>query len=771
MNSLIARLREIHWKSVRKYFLRTVAVVAVTGVLLWWIIPWFWPLPEGLSHYTPPGAVILDRNDEPIAHLPGREYYRGGLVEWDDIPEDFINATLVAEDKRFFTHGGLDLVALARAMKSNISAGRIVSGASTISQQLVKISSPRGKRNVRVKFREFFQARHLEMTYDKKKILNEYFNRLDYGNLREGASSAARFYYGKTLRELTLGECALLVSLPQSPSRLNPLKHPERALKRRNWVLDRLETEFGYPSGRIARAKNEPLVFSPENTSAVVAPHLMSRLLHTGASGIVKTTLDGALQREAQNIVLKELDALRDKEAGQAAVLVVDNATGEILVWVGSANRSDPRGGLLDGVLIPRSAGSTLKPFVYAMGFDRRLWAGYVLPDIPTLFRSGNGGDAPTNYNDSYRGPLTVRDALACSQNIPAMRALQMGGGTDAFIPYLQRLGFSTVTENSGTYGLGLAIGNAEVRLLDLVKAYAMLARGGEVLSLRLCQDTPFDLDNDVEQPVFTPRVSFVLADILSDKAARADAFGLNSPLNLPFRCAVKTGTSSDFRDNWCVGFTPEYTVGVWVGNFDFRPMKNVSGVSGAGPIFSRVMKELHKNRAASWFTPPDGLVKRGIDIRSGKLSTREKTPAEFYREEWAFSDRLPNPAKAEEYDADGKYILNSLYTDWYESSHNSRRDAYTVNRALWSNESIPKITSPAPNSLLIIDPELPRKGRFVQLKCNLPDGVRWTCLTLRIFRENGRDMVELMPGTHTLRVDHPELGIECEAVITVQSI
>lgn len=693
-------------------------------------------------------------------------------MDWVDIPEDYINATLAAEDKRFFSHGGLDLIALSRAMKSNISVGRIVSGASTISQQLVKISSPRGDRDVWVKFREFFQARHLEMTHTKKEILTEYFNRLDYGNLREGPVAAARFYFGKPLKELSLAESALLVSLPQSPSRLNPLKHPERALKRRNWVLERMAVEFGYSRERIERAKEEPLVFHEESSGIVAAPHLMSMLLWRGVSGEIRTTLDGKLQMEAQRIVAREMDLLKSKGVSQAAVLVVDNESGHILTWVGSANRRDPSGGLMDGVLVPRSAGSTLKPFVYELAFRKGVWAGSVFPDIPTRYMSADGVDAPRNFNNRYRGPMTVREALACSQNIPAMRALGLGGGAADFLSHLKELGFEALQGKASDYGLGLAIGNAEVRLLDTVRAYVTLARGGESISLQLCPESSDILGVRPSQRLIPEQHAYVITDILADKNARIGGFGMRSPLNLPFPCAVKTGTSSDFRDNWCVGYTKAYTVGVWVGNFDNRRMEGVSGISGAGPMFAGIMKYLHDGGKSEWFSRPQGLVRVEIDKRSGKdCSQLSGIPDQFKYEEWAFASHPPVKAKESDYDEKGRYILSSLYSEWYESAENNSKDAYTIRNKSWSADEKPRILNPVPGALLLLDPELPGGGRLIPLRSNLPEGVVWECSTLNIIQRNGRYILELMPGRHTVKALHPETGLESESTITVKSL
>lgn len=706
-----------------------------------------------------------------MALLPGEGFYLGENRPLADIPAELVDATLAAEDKRFRSHGGMDFLALGRALFSNVRSGRVVSGASTISQQLVKISSSRVPRTLPVKIREFFQARRLEMLWSKEDILSAYFERLDYGSKRVGPAAAARFYFSKPLEELSLAEYALLAGIPQAPSRLNPLRRMERVQKRRDWILRRMMTELGYPGDRIERALKEEPMCSVDRSREQAAPHLMSRFLRSKREGVVKTTLDADLQKKVHAIVVRELSRLRVQEAGQAAVLVMDNETGDILTWVGSGNREDPRGGQLDGVLIPRSAGSTLKPFVYAMGFRAGSWAGEIVPDVPTLYRNTNGADAPRNFNNRYRGPLSVREALACSQNIPAMRMLERAGGVDSFLNFLRHWGFSSIKKGQTEYGLGLAIGNAEVRLLELVEAYGTLARGGERIPARL----EYGEDGAGEREVLISReIAFVLADILSDETARVASFGQESPLNLPFRCAVKTGTSSDFRDNWCVGFTREVTVGVWVGNFDFRKMKGVSGISGAGPIFHEVMKAAHENRKATFPQPPEGVVNVSVDGRNGRVvETGNVTiPDKYVRREWAFRENFPQSAVPSDYDGRGRALLDGRYAEWYASEDNQLKESYALTTELWNNET-PRILVPASGSVLVLDPEMPDSGRFIYLKSNLPSGAKWSSSTLRIFYRNSSPVAELVPGDHTLKVTYSVQGGEVKAVshISVKSL
>lgn len=736
-----------------------------------WVIPLLYSLPEELETWQPPGITVTDRNGLALAHLPSPNHERGGHTPLSLIPQELVDATLAAEDKRFFSHSGIDYLALTRAVRQNITEGRTKSGASTITQQVIKLYSEKQPRTLATKFHEYMKARKLEMTHGKEWILSRYFDKLDYGNLNIGPAAAAEFYFGKRLDSLSLGQMAALAGLPQSPTRLNPLKNTQKSISRRNWILSRMEQEFGTDPLRIGRAKTEPLDLVSGKTLPPLAPHLMSKIFRSGQTGgEVPTTLDAPLQEAAEQAVRETLAGLEDKNAGQAAVIVIHNPSGDILVWVGSANRDDPRGGLIDGALTPRSAGSTLKPFVYALAFSNGHWAGEIIPDIPVTFRGKSGHDAPRNYSNTYRGPLSIRESLACSQNIPAMTTLNESGGPARLIPLLEKLGFTTLDRNPSLYGLGLAIGNAEVTLMELTNAYATLARKGTTFPVRWQKNTP----SAGRQPeaMLSPEICFVLTDILSDDEARAEAFGTDSPLNFPFPCAVKTGTSSDYRDNWCIGFTKDITVGVWVGNFDSSPMREVSGVTGAGPVFHAVMEAAHKQYPSSFDPPPNGVTQVKIDKRTGFRTYTDGPgiPVRFTATEWAFNSSLPRTASPSDYDAEGRAMLDGRYTEWFNSRGNNSRSMYALDAKRWFGGT-PKITSPPDKSTIAIDPELPRQGKYVRLESNLPEGTSWSCETLRIIDDQGHPAAELTPGTHTIKARHEALGLECETTVTVRQL
>lgn len=756
----------------------TVGGLVLGVALFWWGLPWFFPIPEALREPLMKGLVVLDRNDELIARIPDKEHKLSLPVGMEAMPCELVQAILAAEDKRFFEHDAVDFIATCRAAGSQLGIGKgIPSGASTISQQLVKISRPKSRRSIPVKLREILTARRLEMSKDKTWILREYLNRTDFGSMAFGVEAASIKYFGKSVSQLSLAQCALLAGLPQAPGRYNPILHPDVARARRNYILTRMQAEGMITEERATRAKNEEvglvrtLQGNPEIPSSI-ASHFVSRLLRSDKTGIISTTLDAGIQRRAQAIAIEEMGHLRNKDAGQAAILVANHATGEILAWVGSTNRLDPKGGLLDGVVTPRSPGSTLKPFVYGMAFDNgAAWPGQIIPDVPSEFRDAKGTSAPKNYNDRYSGPVSVRNALACSLNIPAMRILNLAGGTGALVNVLRQAGFTTINRPAREYGLGLSIGNANVSLLELVQAYALLARGGMPVTLYWDRLNPPVRTSG--KHVFSLVTCKALADILSDSQARVEAFGIGGPLDLPFRTAVKTGTSSDFRDNWCIGFTGQFTVGVWVGNFDFRRMKAISGVSGAGPIFHRVMVACANGSNPGFPETKQGLVRVRVDKRNGLLwpSTPLLSP-DWAQDEWTFPNRIPAQAGPENYDDQGNAILGSEYADWFRNAEDSDKAGLVLNASLPSSMERPKITVPPPGSVLVLDPDLPDGGRFLHLKSNLPvDTTVWESDTLTVTFRHGRPVAELIPGKHTIRATHQPSGTTCKTSFTVRQL
>jgi penicillin-binding protein 1C len=551
------------------------------------------------------GVLLAELRVDGKQHLP---------IAYGDLPPHVVDALLAAEDKRFFSHRGVDWLAVGRALGQWGMAGKVVSGASTLTQQLARSTFAR-QRTVYGKWREMLLARRIERDLTKGQILEAYLNRIEFGPNVVGLGAAAEAYFAKPVGALSLSEAATLVGIPRGPSLYDPKRPQTPIIKRRDRILERLaENDPGYAE-QVARALEVRL----ELQQQWVAPgafHWVRRLARdTGraASAEWRTTLDSALQRRVEQLVHLHANSMQRFGASAAAVLVADNRTQEVLAYVGSPDYRAAIGGQNDGVVALRQPGSTLKPFVYAAAMQHLGYtAATLLPDVPLEFREAGQVYAPRNYDGQFHGPVRLREALANSRNVPAVYTVsQVGVGR--VLDYLHRLGFSSLTKAPEYYGVALALGDGEVTLEELVAGYMVLANDGALRPLRIVVDEP------VTEPVraVDARVARVLRDVLQDPLARATSFGRHGVLEFDFPVAVKTGTSKGARDNWTVGFSDEVTVGVWVGNFDGTPMVGASGVSGAGPLFHAVMKE-----ATHW------AKRRELgDAKAGQLVRRSAAP------------------------------------------------------------------------------------------------------------------------------------------------
>lgn len=747
-----------------RWIIRLCLVAGLAGLFAWFVLPFAFSLPSGLGKENEASPVLLDRHGTPILHLPLPDSSRAVRFTLDAVPPDLIACTLAAEDKRFYQHGGIDLLATTRAAWDFLANRRVVSGASTITQQLVKISCPPARRNPLTKIREALAARRLEMTWSKNQILIRYLNRLDYGNLRTGSVEAARFYFQKPLGDLSLAECALLAGLPQAPSRLNPILHHHRAIDRREVVLNRLASSGNYDKRRISAATSETLVLRPLQESQS-APWLLNSFHHSNLKSKLLTTIDLPLQNDLEAIVHEEVSKLKSANLRHAAVVIIHNPTGEVLALISSADWNDPRGGQFNGALMPRSPGSTLKPFTYLLAMERNhRIPSSILADISTPFRTLEGLDLPENYDRTYRGPVTLRTALACSLNVPALRELNALGGPKPLYDFLTSLGIRTLGDDPSVYGLGLTLGNAPVTLLELTNAYATLARSGQYFAPIL-----FIGNHEPPRRLFDARSAYLIADILSDQSARAPSFQPGGPLDFPFPCAVKTGTSSDFHDNWCIGFTPEFTIGVWAGNFEQQPMKGLSGVAGAGPILHRAMVRLHQSNPPSWFIRPPDLVNICIDNRNGKLIPEDLTNTHL-RRDLAPPDRIPQGAMPADYDASGKALLDPTFSGWFSSRHNIRRNELILGTSLPALEAL-RIISPADDATYLLDPEIPSRSDKLRPVTNLPGIALWSSDTLRIEPATPEPIIHLTLGTHTLTATDSRTRVSQTFTLRVKSL
>ncbi len=548
------------------------------------------PPAELLAYGQVQSLRLYDRQGHLLRERLSSSEARARPLSADAVPPHVRDAFIAAEDHRFDWHLGVDPIALVRAAVANVRAGRVVGGGSTLSQQLSRMLVPRA-RTLPGKLQEALWALRLEAHLSKEEVLAQYLNRVPLGNGAQGVEAAAQLYFGRPARSLSVGQAAALAALPRGPTAYNPFRHPDRFEARRLWVLSRMEETGRLSAADRVAAQEAPLDLG-RFASAFRAPHFVERVLRelpNGAHGEVFTTLDGELQAAAEAVVHEEVMRLRERNVGHAAVLVLDNATGEVLAYVGSADfHDDARGGQNDGVWMRRQPGSALKPFAYLEAFRAGYTPATVLADVPTQFPSPRGVYAPENYNRRKHGPVRAREALASSHNIPAVR-LAEALGPARILGSLHAAGFESLSASSEHYGLGVVLGNGEVTLWEAARAYAGLARGGVLPSLSLWREDPA-AEGRAERRFAPPAEVSLLTHVLADNAARAKAFGLDSALRLPFPVAAKTGTSKGYADNWLIGYTRERTVAVWAGNFDGAPMRGVSGISGAGPIFRRVM-------------------------------------------------------------------------------------------------------------------------------------------------------------------------------------
>jgi len=746
------------WSWRARIFVLALACPVLAWVA-WVAAPRFTPVPEALIAESAPAWLVLDLQGRPLAHpLDGEGARRSGPLDPAEIPADLRAALLAAEDRRFDRHDGFDGLAAVRAAFQALGSGRAVSGASTITQQLVKMRLHRGEpRTGMLKIREIFLARALERRMEKDEILALYLDEADFGGIHRGVRQAALAWTSKPLGDLSLAECAMLAALPQAPGRLDPRRNPEALRKRRDMILRHLAATGMAQAPDIERALSEPLPVQRAG-APFAAPHAVAWLLSTNPDPDqfpVRTTLDLDIQENALRILRLHLDRLHGRDVGQGAVLVLENSDGAIRAWVGSADFSGPSG-QVDHTRAMRSPGSAIKPFTYLAAFESGYEAWSLLADVPTALPAPDGIFEPRNFDRSFRGPVTAREALGSSLNVPSVRLLNDLGGPVALIEILRRAGLEFDPGAAQRHGVGLTLGNGETTLADLASAYLVLARGGRFARPHLIADAQAHPSGQA----FDPAAAWLVGDILRDEHARRPGFGADSTLRLPFPCAVKTGTSTDFRDNWCVGFTNRFTVAVWVGNSDNRPMRGVSGLDGAAPVFRELMIWLHRQTPAQTPPPPSGLVQTEIDPLTG---ARALPGHPRRRSEWTRAGHLPPPAEG-----DGSRIrpipLPAEFADWIVSEHNRRAELFVAA----PGTDVPRVLFPSPGMRFILDPALPDNGRRLQLRTQPDHGWQWSSPSLEIEHFRGTSTAMLVPGTHTLSADHPASGMRVDIEIRV---
>ncbi len=680
----------------------------------WVLLCLFLPcLCGGEEIFLTPSVQVYDRAGAPVRGLLSQQQTYYEPVTLDEISPFLISATIAAEDKRFYTHPGVDVAAIMRALWQNSSGQEVVSGASTITQQLARNITPRPK-NLWGKTQEAAQAARLEQTYTKEEILEQYFNRLEFGNLTQGVQAASKFYFAVDANQLSLSQAAFLAGLIKSPTYYNPLAHMNRALKRRDYVLTQMYENSFIDREMYLRAKQETITLHAHKRPFYAAhfTQWLATLLpaHTATA---YTPLDRGLQQEVEQIIKNNLARLTDSHVTNAAVIVLENDTGGILAYAGSADFKDKaHSGEVDGVRALRQPGSALKPFVYFLAIARqKIYPSALLDDTDTFFE---GGFRPRNYDENFHGAVAVRTALACSYNIPAVKVAEQVGAEE-LLQFLHQLGFKSLRKNADFYGLGLALGNGEVMLLELTNAYATLARGGIFKPVQL------SLVPDVKLPgaithVLDEKTAYIITDILKDNQARAPAFGINSPLHVPFEMAAKTGTSKDYKDNLALGYTPRWTIGVWVGNFDSSSMQKVSGITGAGPILHDVALAVQAKYPSAGFTMPSGMRRAVVCNQTGLLASPACTHTHEEVFDNAFMPRMCN----------GKHV-SAVAT---------------------------RIVSPKPGDKFVIDPSFPRASQQLQLSAECAQPIcHWEVDAKPLPETSCQTWWPLAKGKHTVSV------------------
>jgi penicillin-binding protein 1C len=592
----------------------------------------------------------------------------------------------------------------------------------------------RGERNWSAKLYEAVVAWKLECCWSKERILAEYLNRCQYSNRRVGPEAAARTYFGKSARELDPAEAIFLAGLPQAPTRFNPWKHPDAAVGKYQQSLNRLVRD-----NLISRDQMTILERAAPTVVRNLPPHLAPHFVDAIAAqnphlhGIVRTTLDLGVQLAAERLVNAHLSALNRNDITDAAVVVIDNATGGVRAMVGSQNYATSQ---VNGAMRMRSCGSTLKPFVYLAAIDKRLMtAATVLPDTPDAARNAYADYDPRNFNGRFLGPVRVRQALGCSLNVPAIVALSRLGARAGFFE-LEKWGIR-FRRQFDDYGAGFVLGNAEIRLFDLAGAYAGLARNGLAMEAKFLATEHHPLTR-----VASADATQIINDILCDNDAREQSFGVHSPLALEECVAAKTGTSSGFRDAWTVGFDQERTVAVWAGNFNGGPMRETIAVRSAAPLWAGMMRLLLQHDH-----PLDPIQERDSIVRCKICSLSGLLPSRFSvrtTDEYFLKGTEPVRDSGYWFSTDGNLLLPSEYAEWCASSSNNL--GATVQAEL-------RIISPLANACFEIDPVLPASQQMVELRATLPHVLSWF-VNGKPQRPNpdGRVFWPLQPGQWVVR-------------------
>jgi penicillin-binding protein 1C len=734
------------------------------------LFPYFIPIHAADIQQKDVAFEFSDRNNLPLGTILSSDQNHTAIVPLSQVSPHFIQGIIAAEDKRYYQHGAVDSVALIRSILEAFQAKKIVSGASTITMQLARLLEP-APRTLSNKFGEIWLSWRLTAGMNQQEILENYINRLPMGGNLYGVEAAAKTYFNTSASELNLAQASLLAALPNDPTDLNPYYNLSSLKKRQNYVLKRMIEDGYITTIQAERAYEEKLQFQPQQQGIIAAPHFLFLLTEKltnsippspinqgsiypeitpnsppinkgGLGGVrestykIKTTIDRPLQQFIEAQIQQIIISLKDHNVHHAAALVIDNHTGEVLAYVGSPDYfNNDKFGRNDGVQALRQPGSTLKPFLYELALSKAIIKPHtILADVPSYYAiPGAKLYSPTDYSETFLGPVRVRVALANSLNVPAVKVLEKVTVT-VFLERLKQLGFQHLTHTPDYYGLGLTLGSGEVSLWELAQAYLIMANQGKIITPNVIINQARNIKNSALS-IDAPVTWQLITNMLSDAHARSHSFGIDSVLNLPFPVAVKTGTSSNYRDTWTVGFTTDYTVATWVGNFDGQGMENVSGVTGAAPLWNRILLHLHETKEPANFPVPEGLIQLPICATTGLRPTKDCSGGivlEYF-----------DPKAIAEYEKKSpKSVLNSEYNEWLSRQSHPQ---------LTQNQL--KIISPQVNDYFVINSEKTAKLEF-KITGNSQQSVEWWLNGEKLNSQSDNSLFwQLQPGQWTLTV------------------
>jgi len=711
-----------------------------------WLATYLWGVDAATLPSQAGAVTFTDRNGISLGTVLASDSSHAAAVPLADVSPSFLQAIVAAEDARFERHGAIDVPALLRAARDLVIFGQARSGGSTVEMQLARLLHP-SPSTISGKLAQIVDAQRIAIRSSKSSILEAYVNRVPMGGNLYGVEAAARTYFGEPARDLDLAQASLLAAIPNDPARLAPDVNWRALRERQRYVLSRMVELHDVTRTQADRAFDETIVVRPHDSGIADAAHALFYLYARTAPGTprVRTTLDRSLQRFVQAQTRAVVAALAGHHVTDAAALVVDNRTGAVLAYAGSPDYfSDEALGRNDGVQALRQPGSSLKPFTYELALERgTIRSTTILADVPSAYALPGGRlYQPADYSGRFSGPVRVRYALANSLNVPAVGVLS-SLGVDTLLQRLHDLQFDRLDKTASYYGLGLTLGGGEVSLWELVGAYSAMSRGGAFLPLHLTGKAP------PSRTIGDRATWYLVDDMLADSHARAKSFGVGSVLDMPFWSAVKTGTSSDFRDTWTVGFSHDYTVGVWVGNFDGTPMRGVSGVTGAGPLWNRIMLHLHERSEPRALPPPPGYARASICATTGHAPMAD-CPAIV--REWVL------PRDMADVERPVPFTLNRNYDSWLALGQS---DAHAKHlRIVFPHDDDVFVWNAPANALQ-------RTEQQIALRAVAPHAnVRWTANGVPLAPDSsGTSFFALHVGTWTLEasdgVSHDRVRIE----------